>query len=277
MNTNVNIIKIIQDIEQKLKIKFTESNITYYTDGATDAVVFSIANKYLIKTVDTNTQKTQSDFLKYYSNIPEFQKIIISNSTLKYICFEFIEGEKFNKSKIESKEAITQIYNIVKNYKKYESPNYGYLYEDNYTTWAEFLKSEVDYSTEAIQNLENCENLKNIAEQSIKNIQNFAPEKYLIHGDFGVHNFINHNGKIKVIDPMPLIGDYLYDFYYAIFSDADIFGNLDINYILKFFDKNIEYQKNMIKIVLYIRMCRAWKYNKNQFETYIDYLKKINW
>lgn len=48
--------KLIKDIERNLKIEIDENNVCYFTDGATDSIVFSINNKYLIKTVDNLTR-----------------------------------------------------------------------------------------------------------------------------------------------------------------------------------------------------------------------------
>ena len=70
---------IIKDLENNLNIKVTEKDITYYTDGATDSIVFNIMDKYLVKTMDDITYKTQKEFLEFYNNINEFQTIIHHN------------------------------------------------------------------------------------------------------------------------------------------------------------------------------------------------------
>lgn len=85
--------KIIKDLELNLNITINKDNIIYYTDGATDSIVFNINDEYLIKTVDENTYNTQIEFLNFYKEIPNFQKVIYSNKELNYICFNFIPGK----------------------------------------------------------------------------------------------------------------------------------------------------------------------------------------
>lgn len=263
--------KIICDLSLKLESQIAEEDINFFTEGATDSIVFSVFDKYLVKTMDENTLRTQKEFLNFYNEIGEFQKIIFTNEALGYICFEFIEGEKFKKNiKIYSKNIVKNVYDIVNKYKKYNNEYYGYLFEDE-KSWYKFLEDEVRYSSKEIMDIV----LMDKVNDALKNIENETVDKYLIHGDFGTHNFLFSNGKINVIDPMPVVGDYLYDFYFALLSNNMIFKKLDLEYILEFFDRNMEYKKNLFIIILYIRMSRAFKYNKESFEDYLNLYNKI--
>ena len=78
---------ILEDL--KTKINFHNPKIKYYTEGATESIVFSLDNKYLIKTVDENTLKTQVEFLKFYQDNNKFQKLVTYNDKLKYIVLNF--------------------------------------------------------------------------------------------------------------------------------------------------------------------------------------------
>lgn len=269
MKAQLEVDLILHDIEQKLQITINKDTIIYYTDGATDSVVFSIDKKYLIKTVDEITLKNQIEFLKIYNDLDCFQKVILFNKELGYICFEYIEGTKYNKTIVDAKDAINQIYGIVSNYKSIDYNSYGYLREDTHNNWSDFLKKEVEYSREAINKLDfSMEKVNN----ALRNICSKNVEKYLIHGDFGTHNFLVSNGKILVIDPMPVVGDYLYDFYFAIFSNVNIFSKVDVEYILNFGDYDLEYKKDLMNVVFFIRMCRAWVYDKEHFDIYRKWL-----
>ena len=261
---------IIKDLEKELNITINEQDIIYYTDGATDSIVFNIQNKYLIKTMDEITYKTQSEFLHFY-NINEFQKIIHKNDQLKYICFEYKEGNLFRRDKLTAENAMNQIYNIVNQYKEYNHDYYGYLYEDE-KTWYEFLKDEVEYSNNKM--LSANINLDKV-NKALDIIKNYTSPKYLIHGDFGVHNFIVNNNQIHVIDPMPVVGDYLYDFYFSLYSDTDLFTNLDIEEILKYFDRDITIKKALLTITFFIRMSRAYVYDKPYFHLYTKYYEEV--
>ena len=258
----INIQTIINDLQCKLNISVNEDKITHYTDGATESIVFSIDNKYLIKTMDNHTLEVQEEFFNNYSN-DCFQKVLYVNKELKYICFEYIDGVKEKDYSIYNTEyIIKQIYDICNIYKPYEYEGYGYLYEDN-KTWYQFLYDEVMYSSKEIPDID-----MHRVNDSLNKIKEFNVDKYLIHGDFGVHNFIINNGKIKVIDPMGVIGDQLYDFYFATLSTSALFTNIDL--ILSYFDKDINYKKALFYIVLYIRMSRAYKYDRNHFDKYLE-------
>jgi streptomycin 6-kinase len=126
------------------------------------------------------------------------------------------------------------------------------------------------YSKQEIENIDIAKVLN-----SLNIIEKYKIDKYLIHGDFGTHNFLVNNEKIKVIDPMGVVGDYLYDFYFAILSNVDIFMNLDIDRILGYYDRDIEYKKALFLIVLYIRMSRAFKYDKDNFKDYLSLYERI--
>ena len=260
--------KIIDDISVKLNISINEEDIYYFNDGATDSIVFKIKDKYLVKTLNEIEFRTLKEFFKYYKN-DYFQKIVCYNEQLLYICFEYIEGDLFKKSKInEPKEIVKELYEIVRTYKKYDNEKYGYLYEES-NSWTYFLLEE-SYK-EKNKEIINYDKLFN----ALEIVKKYDCPKYLIHGDFGTHNFIINNGNIKVIDPMPVVGDYLYDFYFAIFTDVLIFKDLDIDFILSFFDRDYEYKKAMMTICLYIRTNRVLKYNPDDFIIYKNYLEKI--
>lgn len=260
--------KIIKDLEEKLNLNIDKEKLTYYSDGATESIVFNIDNKYLVKTMDDNTLKTQIEYLSIYSEINRLQKVVTYNEELGYICFEFIDGLKFsNINDIDVMDIIDQIYGIVSNYKEYNYDSYGYLYEDH-KSWYDFLKDEVDYSKNAIKELNI--NIDRVYKE-LDNIKKYDIKKYLIHGDFGVHNFILSNGEVKVIDPMPVVGDRLYDFYFSLFSSTRLFSVLKESTILDYFEGDIEYKKSLMFVVLFIRMCRCYVYHKEDFDTYLTW------
>ena len=261
---------IKQDIEKRLNIVFDEQNIHYFTEGATDSIVLSIDDKYLIKTVDENTLKVQEEFLNKYKS-DYFQKIIYVNKELLYICYEFVLGNKFNINDISVDKALEDIYAITSSYGLYQYDGYGYLFSDYGKTWRQFLEDEVIYSKQEIEDI----NIDKVM-TALNIIDKYKIEPYLIHGDFGTHNFLVHNNEIKVIDPMGVVGDYLYDFYFAILSNSSIFMNLDLKKVLDYYDRESEYKKALFLIVLYIRMSRAHHYDMDNFGKYLELYNNMN-
>ena len=260
---------VIADISTKLNIDLAGIEPNYYTDGATDATVFSLANKYLVKITDLNTIRTQAEFLKENPN-GVFQDLLCSDEELGYECFEFVDGVHYDGSLIDAKVATEQIAEIVRNYRKYPHEGYGFLNEEH-VTWRAFLLDEIEYARRTIPEV-STEKVMSALEVAGAE----EPEQYLMHGDFGTHNFLLENGKIRVIDPMPVVGDYLYDFYFALLSNVEIFTRLGADYIYGFFpERELSYKRAILTVALYVRMSRAATYDKENLPAYFDLYSAI--
>ncbi|MBO6195319.1 MAG: hypothetical protein J6O56_03105 [Bacilli bacterium] len=257
---------ILNDISSKLNIEIDKNKIKYFKDGVSDSIVFKY-EKYLIKTVDIKELDAYLEFFRLYKE-PCFQKVICYSKELLYICFSYIEGTLFKENILDSKLVVEELYKITSNYREYKYDAYGYLEEEDFT-WIDFLMDEA-YRDEDKIGID----YKKLFD-SFEVIKKYDAPKYLLHGDFGTHNFIVNNGKIYAIDPIPLVGDYLYDFYFGIFTDVKIFKDLDVDYILSFFDREYEYKKTLMIICFFIRLRRASKYDKENINIYIDYINKL--
>ena len=265
---------VVWDISRQLGVDFTGIVPVFYTDGATDASVFSLAHQYLVKITDINTIRTQTEFLKITHN-PVFQTLLCSNEQLGYECFAFINGQKFSTQLINLEVAIKQIELIVRSYQKYPHAGYGFLNEEH-TSWRAFLLDEIEYARRNIGTISTAKVMHalDIAGQT-------NPEQHLMHGDFGTHNFLivpdaKGNPMINVIDPMPMVGDPLYDFYFAILSDPEIFTKVTPEYIYSyFFGWGKDYKHALLTIALYVRMSRAWLYDHEHFDLYVQLYNRI--
>lgn len=261
--------EVLRDVSTRLNIKIEKTK--YFTEGTTDSIVLSINDKYLIKTVDELTLKEQVEFLNTY-NYDYFQKIIFYSEKLNYICFEFLEGIKFDLVDIKNiNDTLNELYKITDNYKKYEYDGYGYLFADH-KTWYDFLKDEVEHAKGDFNGF-NVD--MNKIYESLEIIKKYNIPKYLTHGDFGTHNFLINNGTIKVIDPVGVVGDYLYDFYYSIFSSYKIFSKTSVNDILEYHNRDYEYKKALLLIVFFIRMSRCYVYDRDNLNKYLDLYKEL--
>ena len=261
---------VIRDIERQLVCRAIDLPVTFYSTGATDATVFSLGDKYLVKITDRETVQTQKTFLDLVPG-GRFQKLLCANESLGYECFEFIVGERYSDAPLEPHTAVKQVAEIVGQYPRYDSENYGFL-GDEKPTWREFLLDEIEYAARRIPDIS-----RDKVMAALDVVGGYAPVQYLMHGDFGTHNFLVSNGEIRVIDPMPVIGDRLYDFYFAILSDTDIFGELGVNYYFQFFDDGYsrEYKMALLTIALYVRMSRAAVYDEVNLPAYERLYEKI--
>ncbi len=261
--------ELLDDIEEKLNIKISEDDIKVFSEGATEAIVFSINNEYLIKKTNKQELDVYNEFFSKY-NGKRFQKLYYINYDLSYACLSFIQGNKYDNS-IEVNRIINILYETTSNYKKIDYDGFGYLFEDH-KTWTDFLKDEIDYSIELLD--ENKFDMDSI-NKALNIVSNNKIDKYLLHGDFGTHNFVINNNELFFIDPMGLVGDPLYDFFFAIYSDYHIFKDVSFNDLLKYFNVDLEYKKAIMYITFIIRMCRTYKYDREDFNYYLDYLNKF--
>lgn len=262
---------IFADIYKKLGVDLSREKPVFYTDGATESRVFSINDKYLIKITSRETVRTQSEFLQKVSH-PAFQKLLCFDVDLHYECYEFIEGKHYTKAPLEAREAINQLAGIVNSYPEYKHDGYGFL-ENEKLSWREFLLDEIEYAKKRIPDISQERVLKALVIAGANN-----PRQYLMHGDFGAHNFLISNDVIRAIDPMPMVGDKIYDFNFAILSNVRIFSELGLGYILSFFDDyDKEYKKALLTIALYVRMSRAAAYDKDNLGRYIELYNLADW
>lgn|GEM_PF-764920 len=255
---------VFEDIRTKIGEDFTKSKLTYYTDDSTDSTVFSIDEKFLIKISDKRTVKEQVEFLTTNTSAV-FQKYLCSDEELEYACLGFIEGKHYKDDPIDASSAARQIADIVKSYAPYSCDNYGFM-NDMKPTWYDFLLDEIDYASRRIPDLS-----QDAVRSALEKVRGFEPEKHMLHGDFGTHDFLVKDGVIRVIDPMPVIGDKLYDFYFAILSNIGIFPELGLDYIFSFFDEyERDYKEALLTIALYVRTSRAAVYDRAHLDRYIE-------
>ena len=262
---------VFADINTKIGANLVEETPRYYTDGATSSTVFSVSDKYLVKISDERTVRELVEFLTHNTN-PVFQKYLCSDEGLKYACLDFIDGMHYKENPLEAHVATEQIAAIVNSYAVYNCEQYGFM-NDMKPTWHDFLLDEIDYAARRIPEIS-----QETVRAALEKMRDIEPEKRLLHGDFGTHNFLVKDGVVRVIDPMPVVGDKLYDFYFAILSNIGIFPELGLDYIFSFFDEyDRGYKKALLTIALYVRMSRAAVYDKANLEVYENLYNNPDW
>lgn len=253
------------EIITKVLTHFNEDYLThkYFNDGTQSRVIL-LNNKFLIKQNTEKAIRAEVEFL-LLSKIDKFQKILYVDPTYQFAVYEFIEGDVM-KSVDDIDDLISNIVFITTHYKFYNHDGFGYLGEE-FNSWSEFLDSEVTYSS---SNLSNYISDNRLVFNCINDLEKYKFNKRLLHGDFGTHNFIKQNGKfVGAIDPMPVIGDYLYDLFSAVFSNAGIVSKLSLEEILNLVDEPRDKMIDMIVVVLYIRISRCLKYHPGDIGVYM--------
>lgn len=85
---------------------------------------------------------------------------------------------------------------IFRNVSTYKECNETNIERFNYGTnsWSRFLENSINFNYLDIID-------KSILEENIKVIEKYNIKNYILHADFGTHNFIISENSLKVIDP----------------------------------------------------------------------------
>lgn len=254
--------ELIIDAIEHLKIKFV--SINKFAEG-TNSSVYLLNEKYTLKIHNDIKIKAEYEFCIRNKN-NYFQNMIYCQNENKYIVYKYIDGVT-QKGIFNLENIMYEIKDIIDNYHNYENEGFGYLYEEC-DTWENFLKKQIDFHKTRIKELIDEVDILN---QAIDTLSKYPFEKKLLHGDLGIHNFIIRKNKIVgIIDPEPIIGDKIYDYIFAIFSNINIIKNINIGRVFEILNEPREKVKAMILIVLYMNISRCIKYHVNDLDFYLE-------
>lgn len=259
---------IIQKLLDILNISYKSHK--YFNDGVSSRVIL-LNDKYLIKQNNKLALKAEVEFLKL-NDLDILQKIVYVDPEYEFVVYEFIHGETM-KLVNDPKNTIKLLRDICSKYKRYNKEGFGYLNEE-VSSWKKFLYSEIEHAS---KNISKYITSKEEVRNAIEVLEQYPFEKKLLHGDFGTHNFIKEKGKmIGIIDPMPVIGDALYDFIFALASNTDLLISITIEEICNMTKEPEEKVRAMLKVVLYCRISRCLKHHPKDIDTYMKYWSMIN-
>jgi aminoglycoside phosphotransferase len=207
--------------------------------GTTNGVLYTLfINKtpmYVIKIDQPKVITSTEDFLLAYKEVKLLPGVLYTDPNKEFIVYSYISGEThFNRgSKIEWMTII--IDELFNKYQKVDqSSSWGRINGIQRKTWSDFNQGSLEYAQENIGDFFSAEEHKRV-ELLVNKLNTYADEeeKYYLHGDAGVHNFVYLNNQLKgVIDPSLLIGPKIYDFTYAFCSSPD---SLNLNTLFSLF------------------------------------------
>lgn len=256
--------EIINEICSKLNIPYKSKK--YFHDGTTSRIIL-LNNEFIIKMAEKEQLKAEATFANYYSNVPSLQKIAYADPEYKFLVYNFIPGDVMH-TVTDFEDLARNIKVIVSAYKNFSSEFFGYV-DTPVDSWTKFLKNEVEHSAEYFSE---SKNLLPTVYDAIEELNKYPFNKKLIHGDFGTHNFIKRDEKfIAAIDPTPVIGDATYDLLYALVSNVDLLPFLSMNYLTSYIKEPKTKIETLLKVVLFCRIGKCVKYNKEALDTYLDF------
>jgi hypothetical protein len=159
--------------------------------------------RYVVKTNPRELVINETRFLKLYDGIDLLPSVQYVDPEFRYFVYDFIPGdtqyERGAKTALMH-ELTRQVIN------RYVRPEPGDHYEHLESRAS--MEESISYASSVIgSNLapEDHELVAYIVHTQAERIAN--ADKYVLHGDFGVHNFLFSGGKLSgVIDPIPAIG-----------------------------------------------------------------------
>ncbi|MBD8521242.1 hypothetical protein [Lysinibacillus fusiformis] len=233
INENIDILinkgLIINDGLEVKRLKSGTTNGVLYT------LLYNEIPTYVMKIDTPEIITATKDFLMTYNDVGLLPDVLYTDNEKEFIVYSYISGEThFNRgSKIEWMTLL--IKELFNKYKKVDKGKpWGRIDGIHRNFWSEFNQSSLESARRNIGDLLPSEDHIRI-EVLVNKLKLFhdQEEKYYLHGDTGVHNFVYLDNKLTgVIDPSPLIGPKVYDFTYSFCSSPD---NLNLSTLFSLF------------------------------------------
>ncbi|KGE17141.1 phosphotransferase [Paenibacillus wynnii] len=253
------------------KLSGTTSGLVYRLDS-------QLNNHYILKFDDPDQVRLVSDFLKHHPNSTLMPKVLYTASDHSHLIYSYIKGTThFNRGqKINWLRVL--VHELFNTYSKYPKANIWGRLEYPLLSWKEFNEIGIEEARNNIGDLLTTEDynfVKSLVNKLFKE-EGKQAERYLLHGDTGVHNFVFDNSTLMgVIDPSPMVGPLIYDFLYAFCSSPD---DLDINTLFAAFeDLDIEESymdrsrlMDEVSVQLYCRIGLSKKHHPHDLSEYLE-------
>lgn len=173
---------------------------------------------YVLKSNAPELIAAESRFYQLYNAIPLLPKVKYVDPEFRFMIYNHVPG-KTSYPRGTKQTLLSDLANHMMQH--YVQPEFPEHYE-----WVEDpsrVQRDIDYTRSVIGSRlaeEDHDFVKEIVKRRSKRV---VKEKLVVlHGDFGVHNFLFENGSLSgIIDPIPVVGRSLYDLLYAFCSSPD--------------------------------------------------------
>lgn len=271
----------------------SQAEIKQLTSGTTDGQVYVVKSEKsssILKYDHSADIDVVEQFFKTYGDIGLLPDVYYVDPEKRFFLYEYFKGTTHVNRGTKADWMKLLVEGLFNQYKKYDSQApWGRLGGTPRQNWIEFNRISLDYAYDNVGDLlphKDYVRMKQIVERLAENGR--QTDKYLLHGDTGIHNFVFHQDQlVGVIDPDPMVGPVIYDFTYAFCSSPD---DLDMETLLGSFAllKNVEMDKarlvDEVVFQLYTRIgickkvhphdlaeyLKAWEYWKQKLKEYED-------
>ncbi|MBS4195202.1 aminoglycoside phosphotransferase family protein [Lederbergia citri] len=249
--------------------------------GGTSSTVLKLTadngKSYVFKENERDIITEETFFLKSYEHLKVLPKIIYIDEDQQYYIYEYMAGEI--KSNFNNKKANLHILvdDLIIHYKPFSENKWGYTYQ-RYDSFKDFLLSEVNDAWKVVSKVLTSQDYNLV--KSIAETRDQGEKPYLLHGDCGVHNFLQKNDcLIGVIDPLTLAGPPLFELVFAFCSSPDQLTYeviFDVARKLPTFRHDRKYLVGEVIIGLYLRIERCIYHHPDDLPAYLAAWKYWN-
>ncbi|MEK3980783.1 hypothetical protein MKY37_17275 [Psychrobacillus sp. FSL K6-2836] len=277
--------KIINTLKYKDIIKEESIDYKEIKSGTTNGIIYSLLSEekplYVLKKDQPEIITTTKDFLITYRNVKLLPNVLYTDENNEFIVYSYILGDTHvnRGSKLEWMTIIVE--ELFNKYKKAdENVSRGRVTGINRNLWADFNLESLEYAKANIGDLFSIEEHRRVEVLVNKlNTYEYQEEKYYLHGDAGVHNFVFNDNKLNgIIDPSPLVGPRIYDFTYAFCSSPDDLdlGTLFTSFSLLNLDNSIDNSMLLEEVLfqLYTRIGICKKVHPQDLDAYLEAWKE---
>ncbi|KXY06744.1 phosphotransferase [Bacillus wiedmannii] len=239
-------------------------------NGGTTSTVYLLDEKYVVKLNEAEVIREEANFLSFYEGNNLFSKLLYKEALHTYIVYSFLEGNTSCEQGYKRSTLRTLVKEVINKYKIVpEAEGWGWK-ESPVQCWNEFLTANVMEAYENVRRYISEEDYRIVLK--LANRDAGVNQPFLLHGDFGFHNFIfQENELYGVIDPLPVLGDPIYDLIYAFCSTPEDITKETIDYVMKqcVFHKKERDLYEEIVIGLYLRIDTCLRHHPKDLEDYL--------
>ncbi|OQR57357.1 aminoglycoside phosphotransferase family protein [Bacillus sp. CDB3] len=268
------------DISVIAKQLVNEKVISHYPksmkvlSGGTTSTVYLLDGKYVMKSNESEVIREEANFLSFYEGNTLFSKLLYMEPLNRYIVYSFLEGSTSCEHGYKRITLSTLVKEVINKYEIVpEADSWGWK-GSPVQTWTEFLMTDVMEAHENVRLYISDEEYRLVLKLvSSPNRGAGIDKPFLLHGDFGFHNFIFRENKLYgVIDPLPVLGNPLYDLIYAFCSTPEDLTKEAICYAMKqcVFHKKERDLYEEIVIGLYLRIDTCLRHHPKDLEDYLE-------
>jgi len=244
--------------------------------GGTTSRLYLLEGKEqcVVKLNEPKVIEEEAYFLDFYENESIFPKLLYVDPLNRYMAYSFIPGSTSYHAGDKRDILCTLVQKVIDRYKTAMSMDQWGWKEEPVHSWQDFLLERVMEARENVRSYIAEEDFHTVLKLvHSPNRKAYSNQPFLLHGDCGFHNFICRENKLYgVIDPLPVLGDPIYDLIYAFCSTPEDLTKEMIGEVVEksaFHNRarNILYEE--VVIVLYCRLDACMRHHPEDLEAYL--------